>query len=369
MANTGALQVTTPSEREIATTRVFDAPRHLVFDAWTTPELLKRWFHGPPGWSLVACDIDLKVGGAYRFVWHGPDGVEMGMGGVYREVVPPERLVNTESFDESWYPGEALVTTVLAEQGGRTTLTSTILYESREARDAAISSGMEQGVAASYDRLAELLASTAARDTIAGRYRGRADDFERKVAAVRPDQWSNQSPCKDWKARDVVRHIVDMHGAMLRPLGRRLSPAPSVDDDPLAAFRSARADIEAVLYDPALAGTEHDTPGGRMTVEQHVDQVVSADMVLHGWDLARATGQDDTIDPREVEQMWAATSAIPAELMEKMRTPGAFGPGVEVFGPEVKVPQHAPLQDRLLGLIGRDPRVTPTSVVRGSPAR
>jgi hypothetical protein len=77
--------------------------------------------------------------------------------------------------------------------------------------------------------------------------------------------------------------------------------------------------------------------------------------VLHGWDLARTTGQDETIDPEDVERLWSMTTAIPAELMEKYRTPGAFGPGVEVFGPEVKVPEDAPLQDRLLGLIGRDP--------------
>jgi uncharacterized protein YndB with AHSA1/START domain len=81
MKNTGTLKVTTPSEREIAMTRVFDAPRHLVFDALTKPELLKRWFSGP-GWSLVVCEIDLKVGGAYRYVWRGPDGTEMGMRGV-----------------------------------------------------------------------------------------------------------------------------------------------------------------------------------------------------------------------------------------------------------------------------------------------
>src|SRR5918992_1986522 len=153
MENTGALKVTTPSDREIAMTRVFDAPRHLVFDAWTKPELLKRWM-GPHGWSLVVCEIDLRVGGAYRFVGRGPDGTDMGWGGVYREVVPPERLVATESFDESWYPGEALVTTVLVEQAGKTTVTSTVRYESREARDAALKSGMERGVAEGYDRLA-----------------------------------------------------------------------------------------------------------------------------------------------------------------------------------------------------------------------
>ena len=161
---TGTLKVTTPSDREIAMTRVFDAPPRLVFDALTRPELVKRWLLGPPGWSMPVCEIDLKVGGAYRYVWrHDRDGREMGMGGVLREIVPPERIVATESFDESWYPGEALVTNVLVEQGGTTTLTLTILYESREARDTALKSNMEQGVAASYDRLAELLALAPAR--------------------------------------------------------------------------------------------------------------------------------------------------------------------------------------------------------------
>ena len=160
MKNTGALKVTTPTEREIVMTRDFDAPRELVFDAFTRPELLKRWLLGPPGWSMVVCEVDLRVGGAYRYGWrHDADGTEMRMGGVYREIVAPERLVATERFDEPWYPGEALATIVLVEQGGRTTLTQTLLYESRAARDAVIKSGMEQGVAASYDRLAELLAS------------------------------------------------------------------------------------------------------------------------------------------------------------------------------------------------------------------
>ena len=160
MTNTGTLQITTPSEREIVMTRVFDAPRRLVFDAHTKPELVKRWLLGPPGWSMPVCEIDLKVGGTYRYVWRNDQGTEMGMGGVYREILPPERLVATEKFDQSWYPGEALDTTVLVEEDGRTTLTLTVLYESREARDAVIASGMERGVEASYDRLAALLAST-----------------------------------------------------------------------------------------------------------------------------------------------------------------------------------------------------------------
>ena len=158
MSGTGSLKITTPSDREIAMTRAFDAPRHLVFDAWTKPDLVMRWL-GPRDWPLVVCEIDLRVGGAYRFVARGRDGTEMGWSGVYREIVAPERLVHTEAFDERWYPGDALVTTVLAEHDGKTTVTSTVLYQSREARDAVLKSPMESGVAESYDRLDELLAS------------------------------------------------------------------------------------------------------------------------------------------------------------------------------------------------------------------
>lgn len=188
---------------------------------------------------------------------------------------------------------------------------------------------------------------------IADRYRRHADAFEAKIAAVRPEQWANPSPCEKWTARDVVDHVVAMHGYMLAPVGRSLPPPV---DAVLAGFRTARAAVEEVLADPALAGQRTDTPVGRMTVAEHVDRVVSDDMVLHGWDLARATGQDDTMDPTDVDRLWASTAAIPPDLMEAYRTPGAFGPGVEVFGPEVAVPEDAPLQDRLLGLIGRNPR-------------
>ncbi|RBQ18557.1 TIGR03086 family protein [Spongiactinospora rosea] len=190
---------------------------------------------------------------------------------------------------------------------------------------------------------------------IADRYRRRADAFARTIDGVRPEQWADPSPCADWDARDVVRHIIDMHAVMLAPLGRTLSPAPGVDTDPAAAFRAARADVEAILDDPAVAAAKCDTPAGRVSAEDHVDRVVSDDLPLHGWDLARATGQDDTIDPVDVERLWAGTSSLPAELLEQFRTPGAFGPGVVVFGPEVKVPADAPVQDRLLGMIGRDP--------------
>ena len=158
MTNPENLKLTTRGDREIVITRAFDAPRKLVFDALTKPELVKQWLLGPDGWSMPVCEIDLKVGGKYRYVWRrDKDGTEMGMGGVYRDIVAPERIVATEKFDQSWYPGEAVGTSVLTEQGGKTTLTQTILYESREARDGVLKSGMEKGVVASYDRLANLL--------------------------------------------------------------------------------------------------------------------------------------------------------------------------------------------------------------------
>lgn len=204
--------------------------------------------------------------------------------------------------------------------------------------------------------------STQGNDTdvndVLDRYLVRADAFENKVANVRPEQWNNPSPCHDWDARGVVQHCLDMHAAMLRPLDRSLRDAPAVDDDPLAAFRSARTDIGTVLGDPTLAGIHCDTPSGTMSAAAHIDAVASEDLIVHGWDLARATDQDDTIDPNEVERLWADLDALPDDLLDTYRTPGAFGPGMVVYGPEVPVPVDAPLQDRLLGRIGRDPNWT-----------
>jgi uncharacterized protein YndB with AHSA1/START domain len=154
MKNTGTLQVTMPTDTEIVLTRVFEAPRQMVYDAFSKPELLKRWF-GPHGWSLATCEVDHRVGGGFRFVLQGPNGQRMGMRGVYRELEPPNRSVHVESYDE--YPGESIVTSVLTEEMERTTLTVTITYPSREVRDMVAMSGMEHGAAESYDRLAELL--------------------------------------------------------------------------------------------------------------------------------------------------------------------------------------------------------------------
>jgi uncharacterized protein YndB with AHSA1/START domain len=165
MNHAGTLKLTTPTDCEIVITRGFDAPRSLVFEAMSKPEFLKRWLLGPPGWTMVECENDLRVGGAFRQMWRNADGTEMAMSGVYREVVPPERIIRTESFQFGCdaQAGEQLVTSVLTEQDGKTWLTLTVVYPSKEARDATIASGMERGVAASYDRLAEMLATREAR--------------------------------------------------------------------------------------------------------------------------------------------------------------------------------------------------------------
>jgi uncharacterized protein YndB with AHSA1/START domain len=156
-----ALQLTTPSDREAVITRVVDAPRALVFDAYTQPGLVQRWLLGPPGWTMPVCEIDLRVGGAYRYEWRSDDGQTMGMGGVFKEIVRPARLVATQVFDQDWTGGETIVATEIVERNGKSTITTTIRFASREARDAALQTGMTTGMEAGYGRLERLLKETA----------------------------------------------------------------------------------------------------------------------------------------------------------------------------------------------------------------
>jgi uncharacterized protein YndB with AHSA1/START domain len=157
LRNVGNMTIDTPTDRAIVMSRVFEAPRELVFDAFTKPELVQRWLTGPPGWSMPICEIDLRVGGKYRYGWQNADGRKMGSFGEYREVVPPERVVATEQFEEAWYPGIAVGTTTFTQQEGKTTLSMTVEYDSQETRDMALKSGMETGVAYGFDLLAGVL--------------------------------------------------------------------------------------------------------------------------------------------------------------------------------------------------------------------
>jgi len=157
--NPGTLQFSTRGDREIVMKRIFSAPRESVFEAFTRPRLLKRWFYGKPGGTLAVCKVALKPGEPFRYVWRDADGSEMGMQGICLELVRPERIVATERFDQAWYPGEALGTIELKEQKGRTVLTQTIRYESRSAREQVLRTPVEHGIAFGYDRLESLLES------------------------------------------------------------------------------------------------------------------------------------------------------------------------------------------------------------------
>ncbi|MGN9765601.1 SRPBCC family protein [Micromonospora sp. SD12] len=150
------LVVHAPGDREIVLSRLFDAPAPLVFAAFTRPELLVHWY-GARGWRLVECEVDLRVGGRWRFVSQGPGGERMGQSGVYRGIDPPRRLVLTELFDDQSYPGETLITHEFAELVGRTTVTSTLRYATPSGRDRVLRYPMARGVGESFTRLAELL--------------------------------------------------------------------------------------------------------------------------------------------------------------------------------------------------------------------
>jgi uncharacterized protein YndB with AHSA1/START domain len=151
--------MTLPSDREILITRELAAPRRLVFEAWTRPEHVARWW-GPRGYTLEVCEIDLRPGGAWRFVQRAPDGSEYGFRGEYREIVPPERLAYTFEFDGM--PGHvSLETLTFEERDGRTMVTNRAVFDSVEDRDGMLASGMEQGMRETLDRLAELLATMA----------------------------------------------------------------------------------------------------------------------------------------------------------------------------------------------------------------
>ena len=156
---TNQLVLTTPSEREIVLARDFDAPRHLVFDAFTKPELLVRWY-GANGWQLVLCEIDLRVGGTWRYISEGPGGATMGQAGTFLEITRPDRLVVTELFDDQSYPGETTITHEFIERDERTTVRTTLGFATAAGRDIVLAYPMARGVSESYERLSVVLAET-----------------------------------------------------------------------------------------------------------------------------------------------------------------------------------------------------------------
>ena len=155
-----SIEVTTPTDEEIVLTRLFDAAPTLVFDCHTKPDLVRRWLLGPPGWTMPVCEIDLRVGGRFRYVWRADAGDrEFGTGGVFTEISAPHRWSHTERMDGA--PGEATSLYALTEEAGRTRLTMRMHYGTKAIRDMALNSGMTRGVGQSFDRLAAMLAEEA----------------------------------------------------------------------------------------------------------------------------------------------------------------------------------------------------------------
>jgi uncharacterized protein (TIGR03086 family) len=181
---------------------------------------------------------------------------------------------------------------------------------------------------------------------ISDRYRTRAAGFNARVEAV-PDQgWEQPSPCEGWTARDVVRHVVDTSTMFLGFIDDPPPGGPSVDDDPAGAWHAARDAIQGALDDPARAAKEYDGIFGKQTFEASVDRFLSADALIHTWDLARATGLDETLDPDDVRGMLDQLQAMEAQVGDAMRTSGAFGPKIDP-------PPDADDQARLLAFVGR----------------
>lgn len=177
---------------------------------------------------------------------------------------------------------------------------------------------------------------------MADRYRHLAAGFTARVEAVPDDRWASPSPCEEWTARDVVRHVVDSPGHFFGLVGLPVPSGPSVDDDPRAAWAAARDAVQAALDDPAVASLEFEGRMGRQTFEQAVGRFICADLVVHAWDLARAAGLDERLDPEAVHRVFEGMK----KMEDMMRASGAFGEAVEVA-------DDADEQTRLLAFLGR----------------
>ncbi|SNR51768.1 TIGR03086 family protein [Haloechinothrix alba] len=177
---------------------------------------------------------------------------------------------------------------------------------------------------------------------VSERHRRLSRAFADKIAAVPPDRWNAATPCTEWNVRDLVRHVTDNHELFLGLVGRDVRPRPSVDDDPLGAFTTGSDQIQSDLEDPARAGAEFDGYFGRSTFAQAIDRFLCFDLAVHGWDVARATGQDERLFPQDLPWLWAGTELFG----DAIRSEGVCGPAVDP-------PPDADEQARLLSYLGR----------------
>lgn len=335
----GSATVTLPSDTEILITRIFDAPRSLVWEALTTPRHLLRWW-GPDWCPLVRCTIDLRPGGAWRYVSRDADGNELAWSGTYRDIVAHERIISTEVF-ESFPEAESLNTMTLTEHDGGTLLQTLVQHASRENRDGHVNSGMEGGMQVTFNRLDDLLADA---DRPSGRYRRVAAQFDARVHAMADEAWDRPTPCEGWVARDVVGHLVEWVPAMI---GKADIAFPGMDAqaDPVGAWTALDSTLQAALDDPAVATRRFDAgPPGELEVQSAIGMLVLGDLLIHTWDLARAGGLDETLPADIVTEMLVGMEP----LDEMLRSSGHYGP-------RVVVPDAADDQTKLIAFTGRTP--------------
>ncbi|MFH8973293.1 TIGR03086 family metal-binding protein [Streptomyces sp. NPDC017890] len=329
-----------PTLPTILITREFDAPPERVFRAYTDPGLVVQWL-GPRRLTMRIDRYDARSGGSYRYVHRADDGTEYGYHGVFHEVRRDERIVQTFTYEDT-PDSVSLETAVFEDLGGRTRLVAKSLMDSVEARDAMLAGGAEGGIREGHERLDELLRGRAAADE----HRRIARDFTERVRGVSAGAWESPAPCEGWVARDVVRHLVEWFPAFLKSgAGIELPKGPSVDDDPVGAWTVHSDGVQALLDDPATAKEVLSNPHiGEVPLDQAVDRFYTSDVFMHTWDLARATGQDESLDPGKCAQL--LEGMLP--LDELLRTGGQYGPRIEVS-------DSADVQTRLLAFIGRTP--------------
>jgi uncharacterized protein (TIGR03086 family) len=337
----GSATVTLPSDTEILITRMFDAPAALVFQAMTMPEHVRRWW-GFETSPLVVCEIDLRVGGAWRYVSRDADGTELGWHGEYREIESDRRVVSTEVF-EGFPDAGSLNTMTLTEVDGVTTMTTLVQHQSQEYRDGHINSGMEGGMQQTFDRLDDLLDHL---DSIATRYRKVAAAFTGVATAVTPGGWDQPAPCEGWVARDVVGHLVAWVPDLLQTgAGIDIGPLPSVAISPADAWAALDSAIQSILDDPATVGRTFSHPqAGDHPLDRAIGMFILGDVLVHTWDLATATGQSVVLDTDEVHRMRVGIEPITDMLSQSGH-----------YGSPTSVPADADEQTRLIALTGRTP--------------
>jgi len=340
----GSAVVTLPSDTEILITRQFDAPASLVWETLTRVEHVMRWW-GPEWCPLVSAEIDLQVGGEWRYVACMDDGTELAWNGEYREIDAPHSITSTECF-EGFPDAVSLNTMTLTEVNGVTTLETLVRHQSQEFRDGHINSGMEGGMQDAFNRLDQLLDGFASE---AERFRRVAGNMSDVVAAVPAAAWSRPGFCAGWTAEDPVRHLVAWVPGLFATGGVDLSIGDASTADPATAWNAFRVVVQAVLDDPASATREIEVgPAGRHSVSRAIDQFVTGDVIVHVWDVATAAGLD-----------WPIERYIPADIAgpmaEAMLSMSDMLVASGHYAAAVPVSDDASPQVKLIAATGRDP--------------